>query len=240
VNEARLERLLGLVQARHVDRALPIPSRICLVCREAMDVDGASVGLVSSGQHRSVGASDPIAEAIESTQMTTQEGPCIDAMDTGLPAIEIDLGSMAARQRWPAFAPAALSFGARSVYGFPLMVGNESIGALDLYSREVHLLSDSDVDDALILADMAALAIHGSDDSGQARELGLDAEPDQPWAHLAVVHHASGMTAVQLGISVEEALLRMRAFAFAVDRSLADIAGDIVGRRLRLEVWHRD
>ena len=91
-----------------------------------------------------------------------------------------------------------------------------------------------------ILADMAALAIHGSDDSGQTRELGLDTEPDQPWAHLAVVHHASGMTAVQLGITVDEALLRMRAFAFAVDRSLADVAGDIVGRRLRLEAWRRD
>jgi hypothetical protein len=45
------------------------------------------------------------------------------------------------------------------------------------------------------------------------------------------------MTAVQLGITVDEALLRLRAFAFAVDRRIADVAGDVVNRRLHLEEW---
>jgi GAF domain len=240
VNEARLERLLGLVQARHIDRSLPVPLRICVVCSEAMEVDGAGVALLTSRQHRSLGASDEISGAIESTQAKMREGPCVDAVDTGQPAFEHDLGSRAARTRWPSFAPAALEFGARAVFGFPLMVDDAPIGALDLYSREVHQLSDAEVDDALILADMAALAIRSSEDSDRSGVPGLNAEPEQPWAHQAVVHHASGMTAVQLGITVDEALLRLRAFAFAVDRGLADVAGDIVNRRLRLEAWNRD
>ena len=49
-----------------------------------------------------------------------------------------------------------------------------------------------------------------------------------------VVHNAAGMVSVQEGISVTEALLRLRAFAFSNDRLLADVAEDIVGRRLRL------
>ena len=49
-----------------------------------------------------------------------------------------------------------------------------------------------------------------------------------------VVHNAAGMVSVQEGISVTEALIRLRAFAFSSDRLLADVAQDVVARRLRL------
>jgi GAF domain len=240
VNESRLQRLLDLVQARDIDRSLPVPVRICLVCPEAIDIDGAGVSIMRTDSHRSLGASDEVAEAIENAQVEAREGPCIEAIGTRQPAFEPDLDSHAARVRWPTFSTAALKFGARAVYGFPLMIDDEPIGALDLYSREPHHLSDGQVGDALILADMAALAIRSADEIDPTALLGLNAEPEQPWAHQAVVHHASGMTAVQLSITVDEALLRLRAFAFAVDRAVADVAGDIVNRRLRLEAWNRD
>jgi hypothetical protein len=51
--------------------------------------------------------------------------------------------------------------------------------------------------------------------------------------HFAV-HNAAGMISAQLGISVTEALIRLRAFAFGNDRLLADVAQDVVARRLRL------
>ena len=50
-----------------------------------------------------------------------------------------------------------------------------------------------------------------------------------------VVHQASGMVAAQLEIGVGEALVRLRAYAFANDRSLSEVAEDVVARRLRLE-----
>ena len=49
-----------------------------------------------------------------------------------------------------------------------------------------------------------------------------------------VVHNAAGMVSVQEGISVTEALIRLRAFAFSHDRLVGDVAGDIVARRFRL------
>ena len=49
-----------------------------------------------------------------------------------------------------------------------------------------------------------------------------------------VVHQATGMVAEQLGITVTEALMRLRAFAFAQDRNLNDIANDVVAGRFRL------
>jgi hypothetical protein len=42
------------------------------------------------------------------------------------------------------------------------------------------------------------------------------------------------MVFAQLGVSVTEPLIRLRASAFSNDRRLADVAGDVVARRLRL------
>ena len=41
------------------------------------------------------------------------------------------------------------------------------------------------------------------------------------------------MVSVQLGISVTEALLRLRARAFAAETPLAEVAEAVVGRQLR-------
>ena len=45
------------------------------------------------------------------------------------------------------------------------------------------------------------------------------------------------MVMVQLGIPLSEALARIRAHAYAENRTLADVARDVVARRLR---FHQD
>ena len=50
-----------------------------------------------------------------------------------------------------------------------------------------------------------------------------------------VVHQASGMVSAQLGVSVGEALVRLRAYAFGNDRPLTDVARDVVARKLRFD-----
>jgi AmiR/NasT family two-component response regulator len=51
--------------------------------------------------------------------------------------------------------------------------------------------------------------------------------------HFAV-HNAAGIVSVQEGITITEALIRLRAFAYSNDRPLADVAQDVVAHRLRL------
>jgi AmiR/NasT family two-component response regulator len=51
----------------------------------------------------------------------------------------------------------------------------------------------------------------------------------------AEVSQATGMVMAQLGIDAAEALVRLRAHAYATDRSAVDVARDILDRRLRLE-----
>ena len=49
----------------------------------------------------------------------------------------------------------------------------------------------------------------------------------------AEIHQATSMVLVQLGVSPTDALARLRAFAFAEQRLLGEIARDVVSRRLR-------
>jgi AmiR/NasT family two-component response regulator len=55
------------------------------------------------------------------------------------------------------------------------------------------------------------------------------------WAHRAAVHQATGMVAVQLGVGLAEAIARLRARAFGSERSVYDVAIDVVERRIRFQ-----
>ena len=51
----------------------------------------------------------------------------------------------------------------------------------------------------------------------------------------AVVYQATGMISVQLGVSLEEALARLRAHAFVGSTAIGDVAAEVVNRRLRFD-----
>ena len=55
---------------------------------------------------------------------------------------------------------------------------------------------------------------------------------DEPPGHRAEVYQAQGMIMVQLGVSLTEALIRMRAHAYAEQRPLVDVARDVINRTL--------
>jgi hypothetical protein len=132
-----------------------------------------------------------------------------------------------------AFTPPALDAGVRAVFGFPLRVGAVRLGALNLYRDRPGPLTGDQHADALVLADLAARwvleAQAGAPPGVVAQELEIGAD-----FHFAV-HNAAGMISVQQGISVTEALIRLRAYAFSKDRLLADVAADVIARRLRPE-----
>jgi len=172
-----------------------------------------------------------VSHLIEELQYTLGEGPCVDAYRQDKVVAEPDLANPVTR-RWFAFSPPALDAGVRAVFGFPLRVGTVRLGALNVYREWPGPLSDDEHADALVLADLAARwvleAQAGAPSDAVAEELEIGAD-----FHF-VVHNAAGMVSVQEGISVTEALIRLRAFAFGSDRLLADVAQDVVGRRLQL------
>jgi hypothetical protein len=225
----RLQRILAELSAGGQGWS---SARLCGVCPGIAGVTGAGVMLMSGEiPGGSLCTSDGVSHLIEDLQYTLGEGPCVDAYRQDTVVAEPDLADPVTR-RWPAFSPAAVQAGARAVFGFPLRVGTVRLGALNLYRDRPGPLSGDQHADALVVADVAARwvleAQAGAPPDTVAEELEAGAD-----FHF-VVHNAAGMVSVQAGISVTEALIRLRAFAFSHDRLLAEVAGDVVARRLRL------
>jgi GAF domain len=175
---------------------------------------------------------DEVSQLIEELQYTLGEGPCLDACQQGQVVAEPDLADPVTR-RWPAFTSPALQAGVRAIFGFPLRVGTAHLGALNLYRDMPGPLTGDQHADALVVADVAARwvleAQAGAPPDTVAEELEVGAD-----FHFAV-HNAAGIVSVQEGISVTEALIRLRAFAFSSDRLLAEVARDVIARRLRMQ-----
>jgi hypothetical protein len=212
--------------------------RLCAVSMAVTGMSGAGIMLMSGEVARgSVCTSDALSDLIETLQFTLGEGPCLDAYHQDQPILEPDLANPV-RPRWPGFSGPAIDAGAAAVFGFPLRVGAVRLGALNLYGVRPGPLSDDQHADALVMADIAAQAILVSQADAPPGTVAVALEAGADFQY--VVHQASGMIAAQLDVGLAQALIRLRAHAFANDRSLADVARDVVTRELRMDDWSGD
>ncbi len=208
-------------------------ARLCEVSTRVVGVSGSGVMLMSGDVPRgSLCTTNAVSAAIEELQYTFGEGPCVDAYQHDQVVVEPDLANPRTA-RWLAFTPKAVQAGARAVFGFPLRVGAVRLGALNLYRDGPGSLTDYQHTDALVMADVVARWV-------------LDVQADAPPGALAgelelggefyfVVHNAAGAVSAQLGCSITEAMVRLRAYAYSSDRMLRDVAADVVARTLRFQ-----
>ena len=178
----------------------------------------------------------PVSEQLAELQLMLGEGPCHDVLASAAPVLAGDLGDAEFTGRWPAFTPAACQLGAGAVFAFPLIVGAIRAGVLGLYRSSPGPLPGRQLGDLLILADAATMMLLGSahGDAGDGDGAAVDGQAPDLALHRAEIDQATGMLTIQLGVPAAEAFARLRAYAYSQDRRLADVAGDIVARRLRL------
>jgi GAF domain/ANTAR domain len=207
--------------------------RLCAAAARALAASGAGISVMTEGGVRVVAAASGEASArIDELQFTLGEGPCTDAFSSRRPVFEADLAN-GEPTRWPAYSAAAHEEGVRAVFAFPLQIGAARLGVLDLYREEPGWLSAAELTQALTFADVATTML--LDGQAQAPE-GRAAEGlDEALDYHAEVHQAQGMVMVQLSVSLAEALALMRAYAYSDDRSLGEVARDVVIRTLRLD-----
>ena len=227
----RLRRILATLSAGGDEEVSA--RRLCETANAVLRVNGTGVMLMSTDvAYGSLCATNEVSERIEELQYSLGEGPCVDAYNHDRVIAEPDLADPATA-RWAAFTPPALQSGVRAVFAFPLRVGAARLGALDLYMDRPGPLSDDQHADALVISDVVASWLFGTQAAASPGKLGvgIDASAD---FHL-MVHNAAGMVSVQLGVSVTEAMLHLRAYAFSHERPLTSVAEDIVARRLRFD-----
>jgi len=192
---------------------------------------GMSV-MVGNGVRGLATASDAATERVEELQFTLGEGPCIDAFASRRPVLMPDLEDGGLR-RWPVYASAVQELGIRAVFAFPMQVGAARLGVLDVFRRRPGALSPKELSEALTLADLAVVTLLDGHDRASPAD-GLDGAVERR----AELFQAQGMVMVQLGSTIAEAMTRIRAYAFASDRRLDDVAADIVARRLTFDRDH--
>jgi ANTAR domain len=205
---------------------------VCLAAVRRLGVDGASVTAMSGMvAHEPLFASDQLSARLEELQFTTGEGPAEEDFRFGSPVLIPDLESVAGR--WPVFVSAAVAAGVRAMFALPLQAGAIRVGVLSLYRGLPGSLAPEQLADVLVLADIALQlmldAAAGISELPEYRP--LDGLSDRR----AEVYQATGMISVQLGVSLDEAFVRLRAHSFASGTGLGDVADDVVNRLLRFD-----
>lgn len=229
------EQLLAAVGG---GRRLEAADRLCRACVTLLEVDAAAISLVFDGANAgTLGSSGASARIYDELQFTMGEGPCLESVARRGPVLVVDLADPD-DARWPAYRSAMLARQIRGVYAIPVLVAGEYVGALDLFRAEPGRLATEQLAGAISAAELAAVPVLDLIDADL--QTAVSDPNSDAWAELnalsrAEVSQATGMLMAQLDITAAEALSRLRARAYATDRSVIDVARDILDRRLRLE-----
>lgn len=206
--------------------------RLCRSVVDELPAAGAGVSIIDgTGFTGVVAASDQVTKSLEDLQFTLGEGPCLDAYASGSPVLQPDLEPSAAT-RWPAYSSAVHAHGVRAVFAVPLQIGAARLGVLDFYRRVPGQLSTPALKLAQAYADVAVdILVDGQAHAGAGRaDRGLETAVH----YRDIVYQAQGMTMIALDVTLAEALVRLRAHAYAMGRPIAEVAADVVATRLHL------
>ena len=225
---SRWSRIADLL--RQAAAGAPVAAAVAAVAAEILGADRAGIALLTDGVPSGVVGTDAVAEALLAEEFLRGEGPAVAAHADGLPVLTPDVPATAAA--WPSYAEAAAAAGVAAAHAFPLRVGAIRLGVLEVTRDRPGAPTPEGYADALVVADLAAHAL-------------LDERADGPGGvpisfvvgglELDLVQQAAGMVAEALGIGVDDALVRIRAHAYAEGLRVADVGRRITEGTLVLE-----
>ena len=202
-------------------------------CVQLLAVDAAGLMLADQrGSLRVVASSSEQARLVELFQLQHDQGPCLECFQTGLPVFEADL---AAAQRWPVFAPAALEAGFVAVQALPMRLRDEVIGAMNLFMRAPGRLDDRGLRVGQALADVATIGLL---QERSLRHQEVLAEQLQGALNSRVaIEQAKGVLAERLSLDMEQAFELLRGQARVQSRRLAELATAVATGSENVASW---
>jgi hypothetical protein len=205
---------------------------LCAAGVDVLGLTGVGIMLLSGTQLDCVAVSDGATGEIEALELMVGEGPCLDAFRTRTACFDADLADDRS-VTWTAFRAGALAAGVHAAFGFPVVVADDCIGVLNCYRDRAGDLSPEQVADAQLVANMSGRTIVSWQADAPAGQLAWQLEKSGNYS--VGVHQAVGRVSVQAEISVDDAMTLLRAHAFAHDRTIIQIASDILTGRLRFD-----
>jgi GAF domain-containing protein len=162
-----LTQMAGLVLSREtVDTAVELVTTLA----EATMTGTTGAGVTIADEHgkRSRAASNQLVEQADALQYEFDEGPCLTAWRTRQ-LVRID--DTTTDSRWPSWNSAAARLGMRAVLSVPLVVDDESIGAIKVYSDQPANYGEHDERVMSLFAEQAAILLANTQSLQQARRL---------------------------------------------------------------------
>ncbi|PZS13014.1 MAG: hypothetical protein DLM57_17695 [Pseudonocardiales bacterium] len=215
-----------------VSGAAMLPVRLAIALTRALPVDAAAIGGLGLDDLRvPLGASSPDAELAERLEVTLGDGPCLAAFGLGYP---VAATQQQIAQAWPIYFDRLVSETPfRSVASLPLQTPTDRLGAVDLYWTSPDGVTTLPMATALELADEVAAVLLAA-----PQVLTLDAVIAPAWVMATAaqrrmhVWQAVGMLNAARALSNRDAIAVLRAYAYAHDTTLDDLAEDLIFRRL--------
>lgn len=215
----------NLLSARDPDELL---SELTHWVVELLGAAGAGV-MLADQPHRLrlvTATSQPVRRA-ERSQELEADGPSPEVVATGERVVAPDL---ATTDRWPAYVHTALTEDLRAVVGTPMVAGERVIGALTVYERAPRTFTDAELRTIEVLTEVAAACATTVGDLQRARRLAADLQ--QALDRRVPIEQAKGLIAGRLGVSLQEAFDLLRASARRQQRSVHDVARQLVAEGL--------
>lgn len=204
-------------------------SQLADACIELLEVDAAGLMLIdASGELQLVASAPDLMHDLEAFELQSEEGPCLDTIRTGKAVINVDV--LQARERWPRFTAEALAAGIRSTHALPLRLRGDLIGAMNLFSRAEHHLSDGDVALGQALADVATISLLQQRPTGDQSFL---AEQLQVTINTRIlIEQAKGLLAERSGLHPADTYPYLRTYARNHGQTLHSVAWQVIDRVL--------
>jgi GAF domain-containing protein len=218
-----------MVESAMSDAADTDGADLCAPFLEQLPVTGVAVSMFGGTAAASlVSASDELAARLDALQFDLGEGPRWEALRTRLPVLVPDVHSHP--YSWPVFNKAILDTGVAAMFVFPLTLGALDLGAVELHHTKPGSLSYNDHTTAAVLAGRTAWHL-------LRRILSINSPDTDPSEHNELmsrreIHQATGMVLAQAGTTAAEALLLLRAHAFANALTLREAADAVLLGRL--------
>lgn len=184
--------------------------------------DSAGITLRVNGRPQTAAASDHYTLEIDKIQYESQEGPCLEALESGEPR---QIKDVSEETRWAQFVERATRQGFRSAASFPLTI-NGTEGALNLYSKTSHAFGDDAVAIGEVFARQVQIALHNAEIYTAARRLGD--QLNEALKTRDMIGRAKGILMAREGVSDEEAFEMLKRASQNTNVKLRDLAQDLV------------
>jgi GAF domain-containing protein len=199
--------------------------RVVELSAQVVPGSAAGVLLTEDGRTYSTAVTSDVATDLHAIQQEIGDGPCLTAMRTRK---VIHIADMTEETRWPEFTTAALDRGIKAMLCFPLVVRNESLGALNLFSEHNSTFVEEVFDVGAMFAAQASVSIHNS--QLYLSSVKLTDQLKEALESRAVIDQAKGILMEREGLSPDAAFEMLRKASQNLNVKVRDIAAQIVAR----------